>query len=44
MSQQHILYLSDRYLALSDVTKGGLDLRFSMNLEELDAEEKFRDY
>jgi hypothetical protein len=42
--QQHILYLSDQYLACSDVTKGGLDLRFSMTLEEFEAEEKFKSF
>lgn len=44
MSTQHILYLSDQYLAFSDVTKGGLDLRFSMSLEESEAEEKLNNF
>ncbi|PCI70255.1 MAG: hypothetical protein COB26_04530 [Piscirickettsiaceae bacterium] len=42
--QQHILYLSDHYLAFSDVSKGGLDLRFSMTLEEFEVEEKLKDF
>lgn len=42
--QQHILYLSDQYLAFSNVAKGVLDLRFSMTLDEFEVEEKFRDF
>lgn len=44
MSKQHILYISDKYLAFSDVTKSGLDLKFSIAQEELDVEEKFKSF
>lgn len=45
MSQQkHVLYLSDQYLAISDVKKTGLDVRFSISLEDPELEKKVNDY
>jgi len=41
-AKMHTLYLSDQYLAFSDVVKGGLDLKFSLSLDEPDAALKFK--
>jgi hypothetical protein len=39
-----VLYLSDQYLACSDVTEGGLDVKFKLSLTEFGAEEKLANF
>jgi len=40
----HILYVSDQYLSCSDVTDGGLDLRFKLSIDDAEAGGKFTNF
>ena len=40
----HVLYVSDQYLSCSEVTKGGFDIRFQLNLDDTEASDKFIDF
>ena len=40
----HVLYVSDQYLSCSDVTKGGFDIRFKLNLDDIEVGDRFTDF
>ena len=40
----HVLYVSDQYLSCSDVTNGGLELRFKLSLGDTEAGDKFTNF